>query len=87
MQTQPYGPNERPDAAPPHENPIRRFREELRLSRADFAELIGENQDTLRNWETTGKSKPRPEKGMKLVALAQKNNYPLTLEDIYPDES
>lgn len=80
---QPYGPNERRDAAPPHPNPIRRFREELRLNRQEFADLLEENVDTLRVWEGTTGTKPRGEKAMKIVSLAELNDYPLTMDDIF----
>lgn len=80
-----YGPTERPDAAPPHSNPIRRFREELRLTRQEFADLIEENVESLRVWETDGMSKPRPDRAIKIIAIAKRNNYPLELEDIYPN--
>ena len=85
MQTELYGPSTRPDSAPPHTNPIRRFREELRLNRQEFADLLEENVESLRVWETDGKSKPRPDRALKIVALAERNDYPLELEDIYPD--
>ena len=84
MMAKPYGPNERPDAAPLHPNVIRRFREELRLSRREFADLLRENVDTLRVWEGMTGAKPRGEKAIKIVNLAQKNDYPLDMADIFP---
>ena len=78
-----YGPNERPDAVPPHTNVIRRFREELRMDRQEFAELIDANIDTLRVWEAD-KSKPRAPAAMKIIEVASRNDYPLTMEDLFP---
>lgn len=75
------GPHQRPNSAPVHPNKIRAFREELRLSRDQFSELIEANVDTERGWEI-GASTPRGEAALKIVALAQKNWYPLTMEDI-----
>lgn len=83
--TDPYGPTSRPDAAPPHDNVIRRFREELRMNRPVFADLLEVNVDTLRVWEAD-KSKPRGEAALKIVSVAQRNDYPLTITDIYPDK-
>ena len=82
----PYGPNERPDAVPPHANVIRRFREELRMDRREFAELLDVNVDTLRVWETKGKSKPRGEAALKIVTVAHRNDYPMTVEEIFDKE-
>lgn len=78
---EPFGPSLRPDSAPIHPNKIRAFREELRLSREQFSELIDANVDTERGWET-GVSIPRGEAALKIIELAKKNWYPLTLEDI-----
>lgn len=82
----PYGPSERPDSNPPNPNVIRRFREELRLSRPEFADLLEANVDTLRVWETDGRSKPRGPAAAKIIEVAQRNDYPLTMADIYPQE-
>ena len=78
-----YGPNERPDATPPHQNVIRRFREELRMDRPEFAKLIDANIDTLRVWEAN-KSRPRGPAAMRIIQIAERNDYPLALQDIYP---
>jgi len=78
-----YGPTSRPDSRQPHENVIRRFREELRLDRGSFAELLGVNVDTLRVWETEGKSRPRGEAALRIVEVASRNEYPLSVEDIF----
>jgi DNA-binding transcriptional regulator YiaG len=83
MMADPYGPNERPDATPPHNNAIRRFREELRMDRPEFAVLIDAKIDTLRVWEA-GKSKPRGAAAMKIIEVAQRNDYPLDIADIFP---
>lgn len=80
----PFGPNERPDAIPPHQNVIRRFREELRMDRIKFAELLEVNVDTLRVWETEGKSKPRAQAALRIIEVAQRNDYPLDIKDIFP---
>lgn len=79
-----FGPTERPDSAPLHENVIRRFREELRLDRGQFSELLDVNIDTLRVWES-GSSKPRGPAALKIVQVAKRNQYPMTIEEIYED--
>jgi DNA-binding transcriptional regulator YiaG len=76
----------RQDSAPPHPNAIRRFREELRLGRQEFADLLGVNQNTLRVWED-GKSKPRGESCIRIIEAAERNEYPLSYEDIFPPTS
>lgn len=78
----PYGPNLRPDAKPPHDNVIRRFREELRMDRPEFADLLDVKIDTLRVWEA-GKSRPRGPAALKIIEVASRNDYPLTLEQIF----
>lgn len=79
-----YGPNERPDAAPAHPNAIRRFREELRLTREEFADLLEVKVETLRTWEALkGGSKPHGDIALRMIRLAQRNNYPLTINEIY----
>ncbi len=83
--TNSFGPNERPDAIPPHPNVIRRFREELRMDRPEFADLLNVKIDTLRVWEA-GKSRPRGETAMKIIQVAERNSYPLTLEQIFEKE-
>ncbi len=83
MMTDPFGPNERPDAKPLSDNAIRRFREELRMDRPEFADLIDANVDTLRVWEK-GSSKPRAQSAMRIIEIAERNYYPLTLADIFP---
>lgn len=80
-----YGPNERPDAIPPHQNVIRRFREELRMDRKEFAELIDANIDTLRVWEAS-KSQPRAPAALKIIEIAKRNEYPMTVEEIFQRE-
>lgn len=84
--TDPFGPTVRPDSKPPHPNIIRRFREELRLDRVEFSELLDVNIDTLRVWEGTRGAKPRGEAALLIVACAKKNDYPLTIIDIFPPE-
>lgn len=78
-----YGPNERPDATPPHSNAIRRFREELRMDRPEFASLVEAKIDTLRVWEAD-KSRPRGPAALKMIAVAERNDYPLTIADMFP---
>ena len=80
-----FGPNKRPDAKPLADNAIRRFREELRMDRPEFAELVSANIDTLRVWES-GSSHPRPAAAMRIIEVAERNSYPLSLRDIYPDK-
>jgi DNA-binding transcriptional regulator YiaG len=79
----PYGPNIRPDSGPVHDNAIRRFREELRLGRADFAALLNVNEHSLRVWEE-GKSKPRIDATMTILKCAERNYYPMDVTDIHP---
>lgn len=81
--SKPYGPSERTDSVPPHDNVIRRFREELRMDRKQFAELIEANIDTLRVWEAS-KSFPRPQSAIRIIEVAERNDYPLQLGDLYP---
>ena len=73
----------RPDAAPRDPNPVRRFREELRLTREVFAELMGIPVETLRAWErhehVVIPNGPRMER---LVELARRNYYPLYIGDV-----
>ena len=80
----PYGPSERPDAIPPHQNAIRRFREELRMDRNEFADLLDVKLDTLRVWEA-GKSKPRGPAAIKIVEAAGRNDYPMSMVDLFPE--
>lgn len=80
-----YGPTQRPDSGPLHDNAIRRFREELRLGRTQFAGLLGVNEYTLRVWEE-GKSRPRTPATMKIIELAHKNHYPMEVADIHPPQ-
>lgn len=82
MMTRPFGPNERPDAKPLADNAIRRFREELRMDRPEFAELLDITTHSLRVWEK-GTSKPRAESVMKIIEVAERNHYPLTMADIF----
>ena len=84
--TEPFGPQQRPDSAPLHPNAIRRFREELRLDRKQFSALLDVNIDTLRVWES-GSSKPRGPSALKIVEVADRNNYPLSIEDIFATPS
>ena len=83
----PYGPTNRLDSRPPHPNAIRRFREELRMDRREFAELLEVNVDTLRVWETAGKSKPRAPAAMKIIEVAGRNDYPLRMEDLFREKT
>ncbi len=85
MMPQPYGPTTRKDSIPLHANAIRRFREELRMNRPVFADLLEINVDTLRVWEAN-KSMPRAEAAIKIVRVAKRNDYPMSIADIYPEE-
>lgn len=82
--TDPFGPTVRPDSKRPHPNVIRRFREELRLDRVEFSKLLDVNVDTLRVWEGGKGAKPRAESAIIIIACAEKNDYPLTIIDIFP---
>lgn len=76
-------PVKRPDQNPPHPNPIRAFREELRLEREEFGELMNVPVQTLRVWERTENAYvPRYGPLTRLIELARKNEYPLYWKDI-----
>ncbi len=79
----PYGPTERADSKEPHPNPIRRFREELRMDRHEFADLLEVKVDTLRVWETKGRSRPRGKTAMRIIEIAERNDYPLDIKEIF----
>jgi len=82
-ETKTYGPTARPDSQPPHANLVRRFREELRLTRDQFADLVGTKVATLRVWEEN-RAYPRGQIALKILALAKRNQYPLSIEEIFP---
>jgi len=75
----------RVDAAPLHENPVRRFREDLRLNRAQFSRVIGIQVDTIRSWEMTGSRNVLPRRASMtlLLKLARRNKYPLNYGMLY----
>ena len=75
-------PDNMPDQRPPHPNPVRRFREALRLTREQFAELLDVSHETLRVWEKREPSIPRPSAMQRLIACAERNNYPLTADEV-----
>lgn len=77
-------PVNRPDQEPRHPNPIRRFREELRLDRPAFAKLCEVSTSTVRAWERVDPTvcMPRPVSGLKLIKLAKRNKYPLTFNEM-----
>jgi len=53
------------------------------MNRPVFAELLDINVDTLRVWEAN-KSKPRGPAALKIIAVAERNDYPMTIKDIFP---
>lgn len=71
-----------PDQLPPHPNPVRRFRETLRMTREQFAELLEVSHETLRVWEKREPSIPRASAMARLLAVAERNGYPLTADEI-----
>lgn len=74
---------ERDDAAPRSANPIRRFREELRLTRRAFADLVQAPIETLRNWEAlTDCVQPEDSTMRQLIAIARRNEYPLYYTEV-----
>lgn len=74
----------RPDAEPRHPNPVRRFREELRLTRDEFALLMAVPKDTLRAWERDVNAVvPSGSRTTRLIELARRNYYPLMLKELY----
>jgi DNA-binding transcriptional regulator YiaG len=80
-----YPPNERADSAPLNSNAVRRFREELRLNRKEFASLVGVSPATLRVWELRNNSRPSGPTLLRLIDLAERNEYPLSVADVYAD--
>jgi DNA-binding transcriptional regulator YiaG len=57
------------------------------MDRKEFADLLEVNVDTLRVWETAGKSKPRAPAAMKIIEVAHRNDYPMKMEDLFPMKS
>jgi DNA-binding transcriptional regulator YiaG len=53
------------------------------MDRPTFADLLDVNVDTLRVWETQGKSRPRGPAALKIVKVAGHNDYPMTIEEIF----
>lgn len=54
------------------------------MDRKKFADLLKVNVDTLRVWETDGKSRPRGPAALRIVEVAKRNDYPLDITDIFP---
>ncbi len=76
-------PIQRRDSAPLHPNPIRRFREELRLTRQELAGLMAVPKETVRAWEHEVECfAPGHSRLMRLIELARRNEYPLYVRDI-----
>ena len=78
-----YPPTMRKHSAPLHENPVRRFREELRLNRNNFADILQISPSTLRVWEAPDSSRPEGKRLVRLLDMAMENNYPLDVDEIY----
>jgi DNA-binding transcriptional regulator YiaG len=77
-------PVKRPDQPAPHPNPVRRFREDLQLTREAFAALLHVPVETERAWEREGGAvMPKGSRALRLIDLARRNWYPLMLEDIW----
>jgi DNA-binding transcriptional regulator YiaG len=55
------------------------------MDRKEFADLIEANIDTLRVWEAS-KSKPRGPAALKIIEIARRNDYPMTVEEIFKKE-
>ena len=53
------------------------------MDRPEFAVLVGAKIDTLRVWEA-GKSAPRAHAALKIIEIANRNDYPLDINDIFP---
>jgi len=76
-------PIQRHDSATLDPNPVRRFREELRLTRDAFAELMGIPVETLRAWERHEKAVvPGQSRMNRLIECARRNHYPLLIMEI-----
>lgn len=79
----PIPPLTRPDGNPPHDNPVRALREELRLNRHEFARLVSEvggkrvSVGAIRTWED-GMVFPRPDHLDVLIEVAERNRFPLS---------
>jgi len=56
------------------------------MDRREFADLLEVNVDTLRVWETRGKSKPRGLAALKIMSVAKRNDYPMSIEEIFDRE-
>lgn len=73
----------RENSAPLPDNPIKRFRLELRLDLGAFAELLGTPRDTVKEWESERLPRlPGLNAVSRLISLARRNEYPLFVEDI-----
>lgn len=64
-------------------NPIRRFREELQLTRAEFAELFHASEPTVKAWEDMNAFVPRSEVLIHMVEVAREAKYPLLVQEIW----
>jgi DNA-binding transcriptional regulator YiaG len=77
-------PISRKHAAPLHPNPVRRFREELRLARPAFAKMIETPVDTLKEWEREREPViPGTSRLMRMIQIARESQYPLLIDDIW----
>lgn len=74
----------RPDKKPLSDSPIRRFREELHLSREELGAQVGVSLETVKKWEAEfGSSCPGASTLLSLLKLARKNKYPLLVSEIW----
>lgn len=68
-----------PDMNPFHPNPIRRFREALRMNRKEFSALVKIPMFTLKTNEAEfNPSTPGAGAMRRLLRVAKRNNFPLT---------
>lgn len=74
----------RKHAKPLAKNPIRRFREELRMNRTEFSKLTGWPVETLRQYEREGPTvcQPGGKRMSELIQLARESRYPLSVVEI-----
>jgi DNA-binding transcriptional regulator YiaG len=73
----------RRDKPPLAVSPIRRFREEMHLSREELGMIAGVTASTVRFWEAEeGAVMPRQKPLLALIECARNNCYPLLVADI-----
>jgi DNA-binding transcriptional regulator YiaG len=73
----------RTDSAPQDPNPVRAFREELRLTRHQLSAILDVPWESIRRWERHKEaSMPSSHRLQKLLICARRNQYPLFFADM-----